>query len=161
MSLHLRTGRLTIDQNGRTVFDSDDKLYHNITSGLVGSFSVGDRGVSGASNLVNIDNYHQIGTCNGFCTNLQGSIRFRGFAQSFPTDIWFSYEGGDVFNIVDYATGSQQVPYTITVQGLVKYKFFISDGVVWLNERVVMHSGANKIFRGHTLDWKLKAGRFT
>lgn len=161
MSFHLHDGRLTIDQDGRTVFDTDDKLYHNITSGLSGSYSVADRGVSGASNWVNINTNHQIGTCNAFCSFLKGSIRFRGFAQSFPTDIWFSYEGGDVFNILDYQTGIQSVGNVIDIQGFVKYRFFISNGAVYLNERVVMHSGASKIYRGHTLDWNLEAGRFT
>lgn len=161
MSLHLRTGRLTIDQGGRTVFDTDDKLYHNITGGLAGSYDAPARSISGSKNWLSINTNHQIGTCNGFCTNLQGSIRFRGFAQPFPTDIWFCYEGGDVFNILDYHSGITSVGYVGDVQGFVKYRFFISNGVVYLNERVVMHSGVNKIFRGHTIDWKLKAGRFT
>jgi hypothetical protein len=161
MSLHLRSGRLTIDQDGRTVFDTEDQLYHNITGGLVGSYSAPARSISGSKNWANIDDYYQIGVCSPHCTHVQGSIRFRGFAQSFPTDIWFSYEGGDVFNIVDYTTGTMDVPYVIQVQGFAKIRIYTFGGAVYLNERVVMHSGVVKTFRAYTVDWKLKAGRFT
>lgn len=161
MSLSLRAGRLTIDQAGRSVLDTDDKLYHNITTGLTGSYTAPARSISGTSNWTNIDTNRQIGTCNSFCTHLQGSIRFRQYAQLAPLDVWFAYEGGDVFAILDYHTGIQNIGYVTSIQGFVKYRFFISSGVVYLNERVIMHSGATKIFKAHAIDWNLKAGRFT
>lgn len=162
MSLHLGAGRLTIDQDGRTVFNSEDKLYHDITkTGLTGSYNAPGRTTSGSSNWVNVNTNHQIGSCNAFCTHVTGSIRLRTFAQLFPTDVWFAYEGGDVFVILDYHSGIQSVGYVDTIQGLVKYRFFVSDGSVYMNERVVMHSSATKEFRAHIIDWKLKAGRFT
>ena len=43
MSLHLRAGRLTIDQGGRSVLDTDDKLYHDITTGISGSYTAPER----------------------------------------------------------------------------------------------------------------------
>lgn len=162
MSLRLAAGRLTIDQAGRKVLDTDDKLNHDITTaGLSGSYVAPARSISGTSNWANIDTNRQIGTCNAFCTHLQGSVRFRQYAQLVPLDVWFSYEGGDLFAILDYHTGIQNIGYVTSIQGFVKYRFFISSGVVYLNERVIMHSGATKIFRAHAVEWSLKAGRFT
>jgi hypothetical protein len=160
MSFHLKAGRLTIDQGGRTVFDTNDQLYHNITTGLSGSYAAPARSISGSKNWKNINTNHKIGTCNSFCTNLSGSVRFRQYAQLVPLNVWFAYEGGDVFAIIDYHSGAQTIGYGQSIEGFVKYRFFISNGVVYLNERVVLHSPANKTFLAHIVDWKLKAGRF-
>lgn len=161
MSLHLKAGRLTIDQGGRSVFDTEDKLFHNITTGINGSKSFSARSVSGGSNWVNVNTNHEIASCNPFCTHVVGSIRFRIYSMLAPTDVWFAYEGGDVFAILDHTTGIKDAPYTTAITGFTKYRFFISGSKVYLNERVIMHSNASKTFAAHVLDWKLKAGRFT
>jgi hypothetical protein len=162
MSLHLRDGRLTIDQDGRTVFDTEDKLYHNITTdGLSGIYTAQQRSV-GNQDIINIDNNYLVGTCNQFCTHVCGSVKFGGTDRfSLPPNIWFAYEGGDIFWTVDYHTGFASPFFTIYPTGIVKYRFFVNAGQVILNERVFFTSGINLIIPGHSIIWKLKAGRFT
>lgn len=161
MSLHLRAGRLTIDQGGRTVFDSDDNLYHNITTDISGVYNAPGRSVSNQG-IINIDNNYAIGACNRFCTHVCGSVQFTGNDRfTLPTNIWFAYEGGDLFWTVDYHTGVQSPAFAIDPTGIVKYRFFISSGQVYLNERVFFTSGVNIVIPGHSIVWKLKAGRFT
>lgn len=160
MSLHLRSGRLTIDQSGVTKFDSDDKLYHNITTGLIGSFTAPTRSVSGGR-TININTDHLIGTCNPFCTHVVGSVRFTGTVHAFPADVWFSYEGGSLFWIIDYHTGIQNPTYAGYPCGIVKYRIFTSGGNVYLNERVAFTSNVTLIIPTHAVYWRLKAGRFT
>lgn len=161
MSLRLRAGRLTIDQAGRKVFDTDDKLYHNITAnGLSGSYTAPNRVVSNWGRI-NVDTNHLIGTCNAFCTHVQGSVRFTGQLHAIPTDIWFCYEGGDLFWTIDKHTGIQNPTWSTRPTGVVRYRFFASGGNVYLNERVFFTSSVTLTVPTHTVFWKLKAGRFT
>ena len=160
MSLRLEAGRLKIDQGGRTVFDSDDKLYHNITTGISGSYAAPQRSVNNG-NTINIDNDRLIGSCNAFCTHVAGSVRFSGGVKAFPADIWFSYEGGDLFWVIDYHSGYQSPTWSAVPTGFVKYNFFVRDGNVYLNERVYFKSNVTLTQLSHTIRWNLKAGRFT
>lgn len=160
MSLHLGAGRLVIDQDGRTVFDTDDRLYHNITTGLVGSYTAPQRSVSNW-NTINLDNNYLIGSCNPFCTHVAGSVRFTGQVHAIPADIWFAYEGGDLFWTIDTHTGIQSPTWAQFPTGIVKYRFFVSGGNVYLNERVFFASSVTLTVPTHSVFWKLKAGRFT
>jgi hypothetical protein len=159
MSLHLGAGRLTIDQDGRTSFDTNDKLYHNITTGISGSYSAPARSVSN-NGTININTNHQIASCNSFCTHVAGSVKFSGGVHAFPANVWFAYEGGSLFWIIDYHSGIQSPAYKNFPTGIVKYRFFVSGGKVYLNERVAFHSTVTLTVLAHTISWKLKAGRF-
>lgn len=161
MSLHLRAGRLTIDQAGQPVFDTEDKFYHNITTtGLSGSYTVPTRAVSNWGKI-DVDTNHLIGSCNAFCTHVCGSVRFDGVDQVIPAGVWFAYEGGDLFFIVSKVTGIQNPAYSTRVTGLAKYRFFVSGGSVYLNERAFFTSSMMMTIPTHVISWKLKAGRFT
>jgi len=160
MSLHLGLARLTIDQNGRKVLDTEDKLYHNITTGLSGSYVAPARSVSGWG-VINIDRNILVGSCNGFCTHVQGSVRFTGQHHAIPPDIWYCYEGGDLIWTLDKHTGFQNPTWAINPTGIVKYRFFVSSGKVYLNERVFFTSSVTLIVPTHAILWRLKAGRFT
>lgn len=159
MSLHLASGRLTIDQDGVTSFDSDDELYHNITTGISGNYSVPNRSASKGHNI-NINTNHLIGSCNAFCTHVCGSVKFTGAIHSLPANVWFSYEGGDLFWSIDYHSGIQNPAWTVRPTGIVKYRFFVSGGNVYLNERSAFKTFNNLTVSAHTIYWNLKAGRF-
>lgn len=160
MSLRLRAGRLTIDQAGRSVFDTDDKLYHDITSNISGSLTIPARTAS-SSKVLNIDTDHYVGTCNPFCTHLAGSVKFRGGSNAMPVDVWHAYEGGSIFWVLSKFVGFTSSPYRIYTANIVKYEFRISGSNVILNERVYAKSAVSFTILAHAIDWKLKAGRFT
>lgn len=160
MSFHLEDGLLTIDQDGHSSLNTDDQMFHNITfTGLTGSFAA-DSHVAKNDSVVNIDTNHLIGTCNSFCTHVWGSVKFSGVEQTIPPDVWFAYEGGDLFWILSHLTGIQNPTYSSSISQIVKYRFFVSGGNVYLNERVFMNSQVTMIFPAHTVFWNLKAGRF-
>lgn len=159
MSLHLGAGRLTIDQGGITSFDSNDELYHNITTGISGNYSAPQRSVSGG-NTININTNHLIGACNSFCTHVNGSVKFGGNVHSLPANIWFSYEGGSLFWVIDYHSGIQNPTWEPYPTGIVKYRFFVSAGKVYLNEQVAFQSTVTLTVLSHAIYWNLKAGRF-
>jgi len=151
---------LTIDQAGRAVFDTDDKLYHNITTGISGSLTIPQR-TANSSNTLNINADHVIGSCNPFCTHLAGSVRFRGGANAMPVNVWHAYEGGSIFWVLSKFVGFTDSPYRIYTSNIVKYEFKISGSNVILNERVYAKSAVNFTILAHAIDWRLKAGRFT
>lgn len=150
---------------GRTVFDTDDGLFHTIDK-LSGSISVATASVSSGTNVNNTGDV-DLGPCDPNCTDVIGSIKFtlNNYDAGMAYDRWHSMFGGssalwliDGHNLI----GSNPDPNTNILE-MVWYSFLIIDGRVILRRRFYVSQNSRGTYSvlSHQIDYKLKMGLFT
>lgn len=150
---------------GRTVFDTDDGLFHTIDK-LSGSVSIATASVSSATD-VNDTNDIDLGPCDPNCTDVIGSIKFtlNNYDAGMAYDRWHSMFGGSsALWVMDGhgLTGSSPDPNNGILQ-MVWYSFLIVAGRVILRRRFYVSQSSRGTYSvlSHQIDYKLKMGLFT
>lgn len=156
-------GRALIESAGRTIFDTDDGLFHVIGAPITGSQPIATYNGGGGVN-VNSTTSYPLGTCNAACTDVIGSIKFTlgSYVAGLPFDRWHTMMGGSVLWVMDGQNLSGNSSNgNITV--MVWYSLRVTSGTVYLDRRIYFSQNCKPSYQilSHTIEYKLKAGLFT
>lgn len=156
-------GRAFIESAGRTIFDTDDGLFHVIGSPIVGSQAIATYNGGGGVNIDATDSY-TLGTCNAACTDVIGSIKFTlgSYVAGLPFDRWHTMMGGSVLWVMDGQNLSGN-SNNINITVMVWYSLRVTSGTVYLDRRIYFSQNCMPSYQilSHTIEYKLKAGLFT
>ena len=151
---------MRITEGSRTVFDTDDKLFHVISTlnGTVGPYFY-----SGGDNVsLGVDDSITLGSVNPVCTQVIGAIKFtlNNYAAGFAFDRWQMMMGGTAVWVMDGEPGfSDRLGSNFGCAQYVAYSFTTSGGTVRLNRRVHLAGIPFQfIVRPHAITYKLRCG---
>lgn len=148
--------------DGKSIFDTDDKLFHPITtiSGTIAMQPI----AGGGDVFVHRTTAFNLGAVNAGCTQVIGAMRFtlNNYAAGAAFDRWTMVMGGSIVWVIDGETGSQSHPGANTdVMQMVTYHFDISAGQC----RLVQHVALDRLFpstfytvRAHSIEYRLRCG---
>jgi len=150
--------------DGGTRFDSDEGLFHPITS-VQGTLNLGPY-TTGNGTPINVADSFFLGNCHAACTHVIGAMKFtlNNYAAGMAFDRWHTIMGGSAIWVLDGEAGFQQVVGSnqADIIQFVAYSFRVTAGQVFLDRRVAM-GGTPAIYSVliHQIQYKLKAGLFT
>jgi len=150
--------------DGGTRFDSDEGLFHPITS-VQGALSMGQY-TTGNGVSINVSDSFFLGNCHAACTHAIGAMKFtlNNYAAGMAFDRWHTIMGGSAIWVLDGEAGFQTVVGSNqpNARQFVAYSFRVTSGQVYMDRRVAM-GGTPAIYAvlPHQIQYKLKAGLFT
>lgn len=162
MTISIQDGAIVIEQGSRTVFDTDDKLFHVIDplNGSTPSLAYLTQPHVGQD----IDNYLVLGSVNPICTQVIGAVRMRLTGGSYNAglmfDRWHTVMGGTIVWVLDGEPGASSVKGSnLGCRQAVLYWFEVVGGQVRLRRRAAFDGTPLQYgVRAHVLDYKLKCG---
>lgn len=169
MAFRANAGRIWITDaaDAILVFDSNEKLFNGLQY-IAGSITLPRRRSvwNGDLTPINVNNNWALANASG-SSDLMGSVRISGSNAYGPTNYgWFALPGSLV--MVWDAIGSYDIPAQRELADLkAAYTFFISGGVLYLNERVALKAqpmvnvDTTATLNPVTLDYKIYCGTFT
>lgn len=160
MTLDVRAGRMTITDGAATIFDSDDDLFHVLSSanGTAGPFFYESKNLVG----VDISDAILLGAVNAACTDVIGAIRIRygSGGVGLVHNRWHTVCGGTAVVVWDGEAGQSNVNRdNLSFSQFVGYTFRVAGGKAYLDRRVVMRPTSLAVgVVVHHVDFKLKCG---
>lgn len=166
MTFTASSGRIVAtDANGDVKLDTDEGLFHVITSLPAVAKNIAVLNTSTA--YTDLTTEYDIGACHSSCTHVVGAVRFSGSgAWGVAFDRWTTYLGGTLVWAMTAPGLTSQTSGDIYahVHTYCGYRFFVRNGRVVMERRLVMPSNPPGVWlaiKAHTITCKLKAGRFT
>ncbi|WBT40169.1 hypothetical protein [Hyphomicrobium sp. DMF-1] len=166
MTFTASAGRIiATDANGEVKLDTDEDLFHVVTT--LPQKSVDIAIVNTSTAFTNLTTEYGIGACDPSCTHVIGAVRFSGSgAWGVAFDRWTTYLGGTIIWAMTAPGLTSQTSGDIYghVHTFCGYRFFVRNGGVVMERRLVLPSNPPSVglaIKAHTITCKLKAGRFT
>lgn len=170
MSFTLSGGAILVTKGGVTKLNTNDKLAHNLTTGINATISIASRTATGSTSIA-IDTDHFVGSCDAACTEVTGSARITitipGAGPqnySIPVDQWFSVAlGAPMWLLMDGEVGSVHAGRNFSPLQWYLYTLKLVSGSVYLRQRVRLPTVSSGTYQvpAHTVQLKLKAGLYT
>lgn len=160
MTITIGGGKLTITDGSHTVFDSDDALYHVISSlsGTAGPFFYESQNLTG----LDIADSILLGNVHAACTDVIGAIKIRyGSGQvGFVHNRWHTICGGTAVIVFDGEAGqSDSIGSNLSLNQFCGYSFRVAGGKCYLDRRVILRPSSLLVgIRVHHVDFSLKCG---